>query len=59
VVCYESSKLNENEKNNVIGEIELTTIIHALNSWRHYLPGMRFVLMRDHSGLRYLSANWI
>lgn len=35
-------------------DFELETIIHALRMWRHYHTGKRFVLMSDHSGLRYL-----
>ena len=35
-------------------DLVLTTIIHALKMWRHYLLGMRFTLMSDHIGLRYL-----
>ena len=35
-------------------DLELVVIIHALKMWRHYLLGKRFVLMSDHSGLRYL-----
>jgi len=35
-------------------DLELAMIIHALKMWRHYLLGMRFTLMNDHSGLRYL-----
>ena len=54
VVCYESRKLNEHEQNYVTHDLELATIIHALKMWRHYLLGMRFVMMSDHSGLRYL-----
>jgi len=54
VVCYESRKLNEHEKNYLTHDLELPTIIHALKMWRHYLLGRRFVLMSDHSGLRYL-----
>jgi len=53
VICYESRKQNENEKNYVTHDIELAVIIHALKMWRHYLLGKRFVLMRNHSGLRY------
>jgi len=53
VVCYESRKLNEHEQNYVTRDLELEVVIHALNMWRHYLLGMRFVLMSDHSGLRY------
>ena len=52
VVCYESRKINEHEKNYVTHDLELETIIHALNMWRHYLLGRRFVLLSDHNGLR-------
>ena len=51
VICYESQKLNEHEKNYLTHDIELAVIIHALKMWRHYLLGKRFTLMRDHSGL--------
>ena len=54
MVCYESRKLNEHKKNNVTHDLTLTTIFHALNMWRNYLLGRIFVLMSDHSGLRYL-----
>jgi len=35
-------------------DLELARIIHALKMWRHCLLGSRFVLMSNHSGLRYL-----
>jgi len=54
VVCYESQKLNEHKQNYPTHDIELATIIHALKMWRHYILGTRFVLMRNHIGLRYL-----
>jgi len=54
VVCYESRNLNENEKNYVIRDLELETIIHALKMWRNCLLSRRFILMSDHGGLRYL-----
>jgi len=54
VICYESRKLNEHEKNYVTHDLELAAIIHALKMWRHYLLSRRFVLMNDHSGLRCL-----
>jgi hypothetical protein len=53
-ICYKSRKLNEHEINYVIHDLELATIVHALKMWRNYLPGRIFVLMTDHSGLRYL-----
>ena len=37
VICYESRKLKKHEKNNVVNDMELAAIIHALNIWRHYL----------------------
>jgi hypothetical protein len=54
VICYESKKLNEHEINYVTHDLELSTILHALKMWRHYLLGRRFVLMTDHNGLRHL-----
>lgn len=54
VVCYELRNLNEHDQNYPTHDLELTTIIHALKMWRHYLLGGRLTLMRDHSRLRYL-----
>jgi len=54
VVCYESRKMNEHEKNYVTHDLELASIIHALKMLRHYLLDRRLVLMGDHSVLRYL-----
>lgn len=53
-ICDESGKLNEHEKNQPTHDLELASILHALNMWIHYPLGSRFVLMSDHSGLRYL-----
>jgi hypothetical protein len=54
VICYESKKLNEHEINYVNHDLELAAIVHALKMWRNYLLSRVFVLMTDHSGLRYL-----
>jgi hypothetical protein len=51
VVCYESRKLKEHEKNYVTHDLELVAIVHALKMWRHYLMGKRFELR---NGLKYL-----
>ena len=37
VICYESRKLKEHEKNYVTHNLELASIVHALKRWRHYL----------------------
>jgi hypothetical protein len=54
VIFYESIKLNEHEINYVTHDMELSVVVHDLKMWRHYLLGRKFVLMTDHSGLRYL-----
>jgi hypothetical protein len=54
VIFYESQKLNEHEVNYVTHDLELVSIVHALKMWRHYLLGRKFVLMKDHCGLRYM-----
>jgi hypothetical protein len=54
VVCYESRKLKEHEKNYATHDLELATIVHALRKWRHYLMGKRLELRTNHNGLKYL-----
>jgi len=40
VVFYESQKLNEHEQNYLMHDLELATIIHALNMWSVGLSGL-------------------
>ena len=54
VICYESRKLKEHEKNYTNHGLEHAVIVHALNMWRHYLMGRIFELRTDHCGLKYL-----
>jgi hypothetical protein len=54
VVCYESRKLKEHERQYVTHDLELEAIVHSLSKWRHYLMGKRFELRTDHNGLKYL-----
>jgi hypothetical protein len=54
VICYESRKMKENERNYATHDLELAAIIHTLRKWRHYLMGKRFELRIDHNGLKYL-----
>jgi hypothetical protein len=39
VISYESKKLKEHERNYATHDLELASIVHALNMWRHYLMG--------------------
>jgi ribonuclease HI len=54
VVCYESRKLKEHERNYATNDLELEAIVHALRKWRNYLMGKMFELRTDHNGLKYL-----
>jgi hypothetical protein len=54
VVCYESQKLKEHEKNYATHDLELAAIIHTLRKWRHYLMDKRFELRTYHNDLKYL-----
>ena len=54
VICFESQKLKEHEKNYPTHDLELTPIIHALNMWRHYLMGSKFLLKTLNMSLKYL-----
>ena len=49
VICYESRKLKEHERNYATHDLELATIVHALKMWTHYLMGIIY-----HCGLKYL-----
>jgi hypothetical protein len=57
VVCYESIKLKEHERNYATHDLELAEIVHALKMWRHYLMGKKFELRIDHYGLKHLFGH--
>ena len=52
-IAYESRRLHEQEKNLGVYEKELISVIHALESWKHYLLGTTFVIYTDHQSIRY------
>ena len=54
VICYESRKPNEHERNYATHDLELAPIVHALKMWRHYLMEKIFEIRTDHYGLKYL-----
>jgi hypothetical protein len=53
VICYQSRNSNEHEINYVTRDLELDSIVHDLKMWGYYLLGRIFILMTNHSGLRY------
>jgi len=54
VICYESRKLKEHERNYDTHDLELVSIVHELNMWRHYLMVEKFELRSDQNGLKYM-----
>ena len=54
MICYESWKLKKQEQNYPTHDLELSSIIHALNMSRHYLMGNKFLLNKYNMSLKYL-----
>jgi hypothetical protein len=46
--------LKEHENNYATHDLELASIAHAMEKWRHYLMGKRFERRTDHNGMKYL-----
>ncbi|MCO5583735.1 hypothetical protein L7F22_037649 [Adiantum nelumboides] len=51
-IAYESRRLNSQERDLGVYEKELISVIHALQSWKHYLLGTTFVIYIDHQSIR-------
>ena len=47
-------KLKKHEKKYATHDLELATIVHALNMWRNYLMRRKFELRIDYCGMKYL-----
>ena len=54
MICHESRKLKEHDRNYVTHDLELAAVIHGLKMWRHYMMGRKFLLLMDNSGVKYL-----
>ncbi|XP_070041145.1 uncharacterized protein [Nicotiana tomentosiformis] len=54
VIAYDSRQLIPHEKNYLVHDLELASIVHALNIWRHYLYNMSCVVFTDHQSLQHL-----
>ena len=54
VVAYASKQLKKHELNYPTNDLELTAVIFALKTWRHYLYGATCHIFTDHKSLKYL-----
>jgi ribonuclease HI len=54
VVAHSSRQLKIHEKNYPTHDLELAAVVHALNTWRHYLYGQKCDVYTDHKSLKYI-----
>ena len=54
VIAYASRQLKVHEKNYLIHDLELATVVFALKIWRHYLYGVHCEVFTDHRSLQYI-----
>ena len=57
-IAFLSKKMLDAETRYPVHEQELLAIIHALNSWRHYLHGSQFkvIVKTDHKSLQHFKT---
>lgn len=55
-IAYESQKLNNFERRYTVQEKEMTTMVHCLRMWRHYLLGSQFVVKTDNVATSYFQG---
>lgn len=53
-ICFMSKKLSDAERRWPTHEQELFAVVHALQTWKHYLWGAQFKVYTDHRSLLYL-----
>ncbi|MCO5609686.1 hypothetical protein L7F22_063917 [Adiantum nelumboides] len=51
-IAYESRLLHFDEQSLGIYEKELLAVMHALDTWKHYLLGTPFIIQTDHQSLK-------
>ena len=54
VIAYASRQLKKLEVNYPTHDLELASVVHALNIWRHYLLGNVCHIYTDHKSLKYI-----
>ena len=55
-IAYEICQLQPQEQSLGIYEKELLVVIHALDSWKHYLLGTPFIIRTDHQSIKYFMT---
>ncbi|XP_057733997.1 uncharacterized protein LOC130949239 [Arachis stenosperma] len=55
-IAFESRKLNDTKRRYTIQEKEMTTVVHCLRTWRHYLLGSHFIVKTDNVATSYFQT---
>ncbi|MCO5555398.1 hypothetical protein L7F22_008944 [Adiantum nelumboides] len=55
-IAYESRRFSSDEQILGFYEKELLAVLHALDSWKHYLLETPFILRTDHQSLKYFMT---
>ena len=55
-IAFESRKLNDTERRYTVQEKKMTTIIHCLRTWRHYLLGSYFIVKTENVATSYFQT---
>ena len=55
-IAYESCRLHFEERTLGLYEKELLSVIHDLDSWKHYLLETPFIIHTDHQSIRYFMT---
>ena len=53
-ISFRSKKLTPAEQKYAVYELEALGVIYCVRKWRHYLEGVRFLLVTDHRALLWL-----
>jgi RNA:NAD 2'-phosphotransferase (TPT1/KptA family) len=56
IVACGGRSLRKAEQNYTITELELLSVVEAINKYRHYLLGKHFIIKSDHLSLKYLQS---
>src|SRR4051812_17905648 len=54
VMAYASRQLKTHEVNYPTHDLEVSSVVHALKTWRHYLLGKRCEVFTDHKSFKYI-----
>ena len=54
MIAYASRQLRAHEENYPFHDLKLTTVVHSLKEWQHYLLGNCCEIFTDHQSLKYL-----